>query len=185
MYWYELQDMLFITKCIKTPSGNIDIHMNISLLQVLQDLYPITNWSQTSNVLLVIGTSISIILLSNGIHFQTFDTSISMTSIKTFLTMHHWNNFITHFNPEISCTFHFVCTCINCYMSDVHLILLDSNLFLLWMYFFLCLSWHFLSFELNSFTSSCMVLVCQRDHIYAHKHYCSFLAFCAILLWSD
>ena len=41
MYWYELQDMLFIIKCIKTPSDNVDIHKYIFLLQILQDLHPL------------------------------------------------------------------------------------------------------------------------------------------------
>ena len=40
-----------------------------------------------------------------------------MTSIKTFLTAHHWNHFITHFNP--ACTFHFVCPFNNCYTFNV------------------------------------------------------------------
>ena len=32
MYWYELQDMLFIIKCIKTPLDNFDIHKYISFV---------------------------------------------------------------------------------------------------------------------------------------------------------
>ena len=32
MYWYKLQDMLFIIKCIKTPSDNFDIQKCISLV---------------------------------------------------------------------------------------------------------------------------------------------------------
>ena len=75
MYWYELQDtcMLFIIKCIKTPFDNFDIQKYIifSASSTRSASHRHANWSKTSAVLLVTGTSILIILLSYGTHFHT------------------------------------------------------------------------------------------------------------------
>ena len=119
MYWYELQDMMFIIKCIKTPPDNFDIHKYISFVtsstrsashhKLKQNLCRTSRYRHFYFN--------RIVKLWNA--FPDFDTSLSMTSIKSFLITHLWNHFITHFNPEISCTFHFVCPCSNCYSSNV------------------------------------------------------------------
>ena len=103
----------------QNPRLIILTHRNIFLLlQVLQDLHPITKlWQNLCRTSCYRHFYFScIVKLWNA--FPNFDTSLSMSLIKTFLTTHIWNHFITHFNSEISCTFHFVCPCNNCYTSN-------------------------------------------------------------------
>ena len=42
------------------------------------------------------------------------NTDLHLNSIKTLIYEFHWNHFTEHFNPNNSCTYHFVCPCYNC-----------------------------------------------------------------------
>ena len=63
--------------------------------------------------------------------FSKFDISLFITCTKSLLSRHLRNHFITHFNPEDSCTFHFVCPYNSCYcpMLTIRLCLTDGYFF--------------------------------------------------------
>ena len=82
IYWYELQDMLFIIKCIKAPSDNFDIHKYVSFVtsstrsashhKLKQNLCRTSRYRHFYFK--------CIVKLWNA--FPYFDTSLSMTSIN-------------------------------------------------------------------------------------------------------
>ena len=44
----------------------------------------------------------------------SIDLNQSVRSIKQQLKLFFWKHFVLHFNPDIPCTFHFVCPCNRC-----------------------------------------------------------------------
>ena len=47
------------------------------------------------------------------------DLNLSMRTIKQLIKSALWNHFITNFNADDPCTYHFCCPCRNCY-STIH-----------------------------------------------------------------
>ena len=88
MYWYELQDMLFMIKCIKTPSNNFDIFNYISFVssstRSASHHKLKHNFCRTSRYRHFYFNRI--VKLWNA--FPEFDISLSMTAIKSLLTTH-------------------------------------------------------------------------------------------------
>ena len=42
------------------------------------------------------------------------DLDQPITSIKSTIYNHFWSHFLSHFNPDISCTYHYLCPCAKC-----------------------------------------------------------------------
>ena len=156
MYWYELQDMLLIIKCIKTPTDNFDIYKYVSIgtkstrsashHKLKQNLCRTSCYSHFYFN--------RIVKLWNA--FPEFDISLSIAAIKSFLATHLWNHFITHFNSEILCTYHFCLPMqqllhVKCSLLNF---VINWMLFSLIHVFFFHLFSTFSSNKLNSYTSS-------------------------------
>jgi len=114
MYLFELQDILFAVKSIKTPTDQFCITSSVS-----------TNTrSGTCNKLMYprhLDTT------SRHCYFHRLsslwnalpiiDLNLSFTTIRYKLKSYLWNHFLSNFDDNINCSFHFLCPC-----SRYHLI---------------------------------------------------------------
>ena len=55
------------------------------------------------------------------------DLNLSFTPIKLYLKLFLWNHFVSNFNPNNSCTLHFLCPCFNTWVMAVSLKLSDPQ----------------------------------------------------------
>ena len=129
MYWYDLQDVMFLLKCLKDPDDNINIHRYITFTSsrtratTHNQLKP--NFNRTSTTQHFYFNRLA--RLWNKIPSNILDLSLSLTTLKTRLWQYLWASFITSFNPDRVCTFQLVCSCSNCIWQRHQLIL--SQLF--------------------------------------------------------
>ena len=113
MYWFELQDVMFIVKCLKVPPDNFNILDHISFNNS-------STRSSSSNHLKFnfCCTSFSRHYFFNRIsklwnHLaHKIDISLSLPTIRLHFL---WNKFVTKFDPKNTCTFHIICPCSNCH----------------------------------------------------------------------
>jgi len=114
MYYYELQDVMFLIKSLKSPTDNFNIYRYITFARgkirsgsnqklthprtpsKVQQHYYFNRIARLYNYLPVI------------------DLSLSTDTIKHRLTNHFWSYFTNYFNPEKACTFHLLCPCHCC-----------------------------------------------------------------------
>ena len=114
MYIYELNDIMFFIKSLKTPTNCFKITNYVSFS---------TGTTRSSiNGKLVHKRS----RLNTNRHFyfnrlprlwNTFPSinlSHSISTIKSMLLKHMWSHFLNHFNPGIPCSFHCICPCNRC-----------------------------------------------------------------------
>ena len=47
-------------------------------------------------------------------HLPVINLDLSVITIKQKLCIYLWNHFLSHFNPDIKCTYSFLCPCVNC-----------------------------------------------------------------------
>ena len=83
MYWYDLQDFVFLLKCLKYPNNNINIHRYITFMSSETQMT-----THNQNIL---------------------DLSLSLITLKIHLQHYLWTNFINSFDPNRVCTFELVC----------------------------------------------------------------------------
>ena len=118
MYYLDLQDVLFLLKCIKHPPDNLDIFSYITFCKS-------NTRSSSSGKLKYIYKRLSItrhfyfsrvVRIWNQLPF--LDLSLSFNVLKSTITNYLWEHFITNFNSSDICTFHFVCPCGNCHVIN-------------------------------------------------------------------
>ena len=113
MYFFELNDILFLVKSLKsaTPAFNIYNYLNFNTS---------TTQSGAYNKLIHKFVSSShahhfyfnrIIRLWNSLPY--IDLSLTINTIKKSLYDHFWNHFAQHFDSDNVHTFHYSCPC-NC-----------------------------------------------------------------------
>ena len=117
MYLYDLNDILFLAKCILHPPDNFDIFQFVSFCS-----HPTRSCSEGK--LQVKFKRIStihhfffnrVVKLWNKVPSWCLDLTLSFPSIKARLSDHFYNHFLNHFNPDSICSYHFVCPCPNCF----------------------------------------------------------------------
>ena len=115
MYWFDLQDVLFLVKCLKDESDNMDIHNYITFVSS-------STRSSTCNKLKhnLSRTSTTrhfyfnrVVLLWNAL--PSIDLSLSIPTIKKQVILHLWNHFTRNYNLDNPCSLNFICPCNNCY----------------------------------------------------------------------
>ena len=120
MYWFDLQDVLFLVKCLKDESDSMNIYKYITFVSS-------STRSSTSNKLVhnFFRTSTTRhfyfnrgVLLWNALPSTCVDLSLSIPTIKHRLILHLWNHFIQNYNLDNPCSFHYICPCNNCYNSS-------------------------------------------------------------------
>ena len=118
MYWYDLQDLLFLIKCMKNPSDNISLVPEfISFTSAntrsghhrkLQYHYRRTSPARHFYFNRVVK-------LWNTL--PPINIDLSYTSIKRFLTSILWKRFLLNFDPTNACTYQLICPCCHCYTT--------------------------------------------------------------------
>ena len=118
MYWLELQDLMFLIKCIKDPPDNFNIYDYISFSTSITRSATHHNLTHKYK-----RTSIGrhfyfnrIVRLWNTL--PDIDLTQSCTAIKSLILTHFWSHFKTNFNSDNYCTYHFLCPCPNCHLHN-------------------------------------------------------------------
>ena len=115
MMEFELQDIMFFITQIKSPSSHFQLFNHISFNN---------NNSTRSSTFYKLSHSPSSDNLTRNHYFQRLprlwnalppvDLNQSLHTIKIKLKQTLRQHFHTHFNPDITCTFHFLCPCSKC-----------------------------------------------------------------------
>ena len=114
MYWYDLLDLLFFVKCLKTPPDNFNISDYVQFIS-----------SSTRNSSKHHFYFNQIVRLWNAM--LSINTELSFDSIKSYMISVMHAKFINTFDSSNACTFHFVCPCANCHLlQDRHPLYLCS-----------------------------------------------------------
>ena len=114
MFWFELADILFLVKSFKCPSTRLKISEYISF----------SSTKTRSSSFLKLSCHSTKSNLSRHFYFNRvcrlwnalpqIDLSLSFQSVKVKIEEFLWSMFIQRFNPNVPCTFHFVCPCTKC-----------------------------------------------------------------------
>ena len=114
MMEYEIADIMFLIKSLKSPSSHFNIADFIS--------FNISNTQSSSY--LKLRHSVSKTNIQGHFYFHRIprlwnslpllDTSLSIPSIRARLRKHFWNHFVTNFDPNNLCSYHYLCPCLNC-----------------------------------------------------------------------
>ena len=117
IYIFELQDILFAIKSLKSPTYQFNINNFISFNSS-------TTRAGASNKLLIPQH------LNNTARHSYFhrlpslwnampimDINTSYSTLKSKLKSFLWNHFLTNFDESNNCTFHFLCPCRTCHQS--------------------------------------------------------------------
>ena len=114
-YWLELLDLLFILKCLQSPSDNFDITNHISFIssQTRAGSHKrlVVRFARTSTCRHFYFYRIA--RLWNRVGIADPVDSISLN--KSRLTKFFWNHFVHHFNSGDTCSFHVCCPCSQCF----------------------------------------------------------------------
>ena len=114
MYWLELQDIMFLIRCIKDPPNNLDLNDHISFssssTRATSTLSLRHNFSRSSTTRHFYFNRV--VHLWNAL--PTLDLSQSCSSIKKYISNILWNRFLANFDPDSPCTFHLICPCSSC-----------------------------------------------------------------------
>ena len=111
MYIFELQDILFAIKSIKSPTNQFNINNCIT--------FNSTNTISGSSNKLLLPQHLNNILQHSYFHRLPFlwnaipilDISMSVCLLKSKLKSCLWDHFLTNFDESINCTLHYLCPC--------------------------------------------------------------------------
>ena len=119
MYWFELQDLLFVIKCLKKPTENFDIKKFLSFSTSIT-----RSGTQHKLVFNHVRTNTvrhfffhRVVKLWNSI--PLVDLSLSFETLKTTLYNHFWSHFITNFDPSDICSYHIICPCTSSLVANL------------------------------------------------------------------
>ena len=114
MMQFEINDILFFLRCIKNPT--IAFH--------IQHYVEFCSGPTRSSTSFKLKHSISKLSSINNFYFNRFprlwnslpvmDMNKSYSSIKYSLKQFFWNVFISTFDPDQPCFYHFLCPCCKC-----------------------------------------------------------------------
>jgi len=114
MYLYELNDLMFLVKSLKTPTDFFNIYHYVHFA---------SNATRSGTSLKLVHNKplssihqhfffIRIVRFWN--HLPTIDLSLHTNQINKQLKSFFWNHFINKFNPDLLCTYHVICPCHRC-----------------------------------------------------------------------
>ena len=114
MYWLEVQDIMFLIKCIKHPPDNLHIFSHISFVSSCTRASSFKKIKQN----FCRSSSTKHFYYNRIVHLWNalppLDTSESYSFIKIQIMNFLWDHFKTNFNPDRPCTYHFLCPCSSC-----------------------------------------------------------------------
>ena len=118
MYYLDLQDVLFLLKCIKYPPDNFNVFSYISFCKS-------NTRSSSMGKLMYVYKRLSttrhfyfnrVVRIWNQLPF--LDLTLSFNSLKSIVVDHLWNHFVCNFNSFNVCSYHFICPCNNCHLKS-------------------------------------------------------------------
>lgn len=117
MYWYELQDILFLVKNLHSPD-TMDIFKFVSFVKspTRYGSHSKLRRSSTRTTTTKHFYFNRVVNLWNSL--PCIDISLSYACIKHFLFEHFWYHFKHNFNSTNPCTFHYLCPCSSCTVSN-------------------------------------------------------------------
>ena len=108
MYWFELQDLLFVIKCLIKPTETFDVKkFSTSITRSGTQQKLVFNHVRTNTVRHFFFHRV--VKLWNSI--PLVDLSLSFETLKATLYNHFWSHFITNFDSSDICSYHIVCPC--------------------------------------------------------------------------
>jgi hypothetical protein len=118
MYWYALQSIIFLIKCLQSPDHNC-----MNNFDFVQFLSSTTRFASQHKLLVKYRRSskarhfyfVRIAHLWNAL--PPINLQLPLHAIKTQLINYFRNHFRTKFNLASLCSFPFVCPCCNCHLS--------------------------------------------------------------------
>ncbi len=109
MMEYEIVDIMFLIRSLKSPSS----HFNIA------DIISFNISNTRSSSYLKLRHSVSKTSIQGHFYFHRIprlwnslpllDTSLSIPSIRARLRQHFWNHFVTNIDPNNLCSYHYLC----------------------------------------------------------------------------
>ncbi len=118
MYWLEMQDIMFLVKCLQDPNDTINIRSHISFSST-------TTRAGSDNKLKYKYQRTSagrhfyfnrVARLWNKFPATCLDLSKSFCAIKKNVSDFLWKHFKEQFDPKDTCTFHLQCPCYKCHV---------------------------------------------------------------------
>ena len=114
MMEYEINDVIFFVKCIKQPTKYFNINEFVSF----------STSNTRSSTSLKLRHSVSRNNYLSHFYFNRLprlwnslpciDTDLSIATIRSKLHQYLWSKFITNFDPNGVCTYHYLCPCLTC-----------------------------------------------------------------------
>ena len=114
MFWYELADIMFLVNCFKNPDNRLNIfeYMAFSSTKTRSSSHlKLTRHQSRTNLSRHFYLN-RVCRLWNAL--PPIDLNLSPETIKAKIKIHLWSFFLQNFNPDVSCTFHFVSPCSRC-----------------------------------------------------------------------
>ena len=157
MMEYEIRDILFFNKCVKTNDLPFNIHEFITFN---------TTTTRSATFFKLLHSRPRNRIQSNE-YFNRFprlwnslpfiDIELSIFTLKDKLKTFFWQHFIINFNPNNPCTFHFLCPCSKCCLN------------ILWSHVLVVFYNHKFSVKgcwlcLQSFSASCSPIATHLSH---------------------
>ena len=113
MYWLDLQDLVFLVKCLKDPNDTFNIHHYITFVTSSTRAgtnnklcHRFTRLNSTRHFYFV-----RIVRLWNTIPNGILDLNLTVQTNKLRLREYLWGHFALNFNPINPCTYHYLCAC--------------------------------------------------------------------------
>ena len=111
---YEINDIIFFVKCIKQPTKYFNIKEFVSF----------STSNTRSSTSLKLRHSVSRNNYLSHFYFNRLprlwnslpciETDLSIATIRSKLHQFLWSKFITNFDPNDVCTYHYLCPCLTC-----------------------------------------------------------------------
>jgi len=119
MYVYELSDLMFLIKSLKSPSDNFNIkdHITFASSHTRSGKHNKLQHPRISTVTQLRFYFNRIARLFN--YIPVIDLSLSNDTIKHRLIRYLWNHFINNFDSDRTCTFHVLCPCYRCATNSI------------------------------------------------------------------
>ena len=121
MMEYEIADIMFLVKCLKSPSDHFNIYDFIDFC---------THPSRGSSCLKLkhkrCRTNLDSNFYFNRIprlwnSLPTLDINLPLNTIKSRLRQLFWNHFMSNFDSSNICSFHYLCPCPRCSKNPVNM----------------------------------------------------------------
>ena len=111
---FEIRDIIFFIKCVKTKYAHLNIHdfVTFSTSKTRSSTYFKLRHSKSANIIQSNEYFNRIPRLWNSL--PQIDMELSISTLKAKLKKFFWQHFTVNFDPNNACTFYFLCPCNKC-----------------------------------------------------------------------